>query len=165
MKATNPAFEKKKQEVVEGAAKLPPQMIEDEDDEIVVKRKETKHEIDAYDCMVHIGADGLTQVPKRGIPAAELIMLQYLHGSEYVKKVKPARKKAVVQTEDIQFYLRDYLGANYGDKRVEYLWGNGLTGKSLPLTILDTTRTGMIADQQRAGTPDEDSFLTGKRIA
>lgn len=161
----NQAFEKKKEEVAMGAAKLPPTIIEEDDDEEVKAAKETIYELDGYNCMVHIGADGLNHVPKKGIPAAELIMLQYVHGSEFIKNIKPARVKSPVQTNNIQAYLRDYLGARYGDNKVDFLWGNALTGKDLPLTVADPARTGAVADQQRAKAPDEESFLTGKRIA
>lgn len=165
MSKSNEAFERKKQEVVMGAARLPATIIEDDDDEEMVKEKQKIVELEVYNCMVHNGADGLNHVPKKGIPAAELIMLQYVHGSEFIKNIKLSKVKSPVQTNNIQAYLRDYLSVRYGDGKVEYLWGNGLTGKDIPLTLADPIRTGALADAQRAAAKDENDFLGGKRIA
>lgn len=163
----NPAFEKKKEEVVKRASELamPAEYIGEDDDDVVIEKKSRKHELDVYKCIVRMGADGLNHVPKVGIPAAELIMLQLVHGSEFIKDVKMLNKKAVIVASDLQWYLRDYLAQRYTMARVEFLWGNGLTGQDLPLVINDIERTGAMADQQRARLPDDGLGANAKRIA
>lgn len=159
----NPAFLEKKENVLDGEVRkrLSPQHIDDNDDDDLIIAKRTIHKIDVYNCVVKNGADGLNHVPKRGIPAAELVMLQYIHGSELIVDIKLVKEKFTIQAHDIQIYLRDYLGQYYSEAKVDALWGNALAGKELPLVINDLARTGAIADQQRARTLDD----APKRIA
>lgn len=91
-----------------------------------------------YDCLVHLtDANGvtLTEVPKMKVSAAEVLMLQHIHGVDKVTGIADRGDDKVVHSQ-----LRDQLGKTYGDKNVFELFGPG--HRELPQRLADQTDEG-----------------------
>ena len=121
-----------------------------------------------YDVVVKTGTDGLTHVPKAGIPAAEVIILKSIHGSEMVTKIKEIKpklkimekrdEKGKVTKQEVELdgkflsimEVRDYLSQVYTERRVMALFGDPLSGRVLPSDLSGGASVDRFADQVKA---------------
>jgi|GEM_PF-3659960 len=62
-----------------------------------------------YSCLVNLNGEMKNQVPMVGIPAAEVVMLQYLHGEDAVVNLREAKAK---ETIDVPAIVREEEGLN-----------------------------------------------------
>ena len=122
-----------------------------------------------YNVTVKTGTDGLTHVPKFNIPAAEVVMLKSIHGSDMVVDIKEEKPKMkIVEKRDEKGKLtkeevaapgifpsvesiRDYLSQVYRESRVVALFGDPLSGRQVITDLGDNpAATDRYADQVKA---------------
>lgn len=83
-----------------------------------------------YSCVVNCGGNVLNQVRKPEVTAAEIILLQSIHGEDAVTDIMPIRMDKRSHAAE-----RDRLGGIYGDDKVGRTFGPSFN--PLPVKLAD----------------------------
>lgn len=81
-----------------------------------------------FDCKVRLAGNVLNEVPKSGVSAPEVILLQHIHGNDAVVGLSLVSDTARRDAEE-----RDRLNQEYGEKVVKEVFG--ITSLPLPTEL------------------------------
>lgn len=98
------------------------------------------------DCWVRLGGDALNTVPKAGVTAAEIAVLQIIHGNDAVREVRP-----IGTLERTQRVERERLKSIYGNAKDRD--GNVLVERLYPgaaARVFETLDELILVDEQFA---------------
>ncbi len=73
-----------------------------------------------YSCNVRPGGDLIHDVPKSGMSAAEIMVLNHIHGEGAVVHIEPTKMDRMKSKDEYE-----HLRQVYGDKPVIEVFGNG----------------------------------------
>lgn len=111
-----------------------------------------------YKCVVNCGGSVLNQVVMPEATAAEIILLQSIHGEASVQDIVPLRMDKRPHAQE-----RDRLGAIYGDDRVSKVFGPSF--HPLPVKLADDTariRANAKLDPKPVPVPGSDTMFGGQ---
>lgn len=83
-----------------------------------------------YNAKVRLSGNVLNEVERNAITAAEVIVLQAVHGADAVVNVKPVKMDKRNHRDE-----RDRLEYRYGKPRIEQLFGPAHSGSKLPVKL------------------------------
>jgi len=85
-----------------------------------------------YDATVRLQANPMHEVPKSGLTAPEVLLLQFVHGEDAVVRVRKGKMDKRSHEDE-----RLRLSTRYGDKRVADMFGPGHTKLPIKLDNVD----------------------------